>query len=107
MSTRAEQMKAKAARAAERKQQSAAEQPASAPTRTSAPAAPHAKPVRSTVDLMPDVHAQLANWRGQVAIEIGRSRVTTQDVLRALVDRLLTDEQLAQTITDELRNKER
>jgi hypothetical protein len=69
------------------------------------PAAPEVqtKPVRSTVDLSPARHAALKRWSGEIAVEIGRSRVTTQDVLRALVVRLLTDEVLARKIQDDLR----
>jgi hypothetical protein len=61
-----------------------------------------AKPVRATVDLSPGQHARLKAWCGQTAVEFGRARVTTQDVLRALVDRLLNDEALAAAIRDDL-----
>jgi hypothetical protein len=61
-----------------------------------------AKPVRATVDLSPGQHARLRAWCGQTAVEFGRARVTTQDVLRALVDRLLRDEVLAAAIRDDL-----
>lgn len=61
------------------------------------------KPVRSTVDLLPARHAQLKAWCGETAIMIGRSRVTTQNVMNALVARLLTDETLARKIRDDLR----
>jgi hypothetical protein len=61
-----------------------------------------AKPVRATVDLSPGQHAALRAWCGQTAVEFGRARVTTQDVLRALVDRLLSDEALAAAIRDDL-----
>lgn len=39
---------------------------------------------------------------GETAAEFGRARVTTQDVLRALVDRLLSDKALAAAIRDDL-----
>ena len=61
-----------------------------------------AKPVRATVDLSPGQHARLRAWCGETAVEFGRARVTTQDVLRALVDRLLIDEALAAAIRDDL-----
>lgn len=61
-----------------------------------------AKPVRATVDLSPSQHARLRAWCGETAVEFGRARVTTQDVLRALVDRLLGDEALAEAIRDDL-----
>lgn len=66
-------------------------------------AKPHVKPIRSTVDLPPTRHAALKAWCGETAVEIGRSRVTTQDVMRALVGRLLTDETLARKIREDLR----
>jgi hypothetical protein len=61
-----------------------------------------AKPVRSTVDLPSGQHARLKVWCGQTAVELGRARVTTQEVLRALVDRLLADEKLAEAIRGDL-----
>lgn len=61
-----------------------------------------AKPVRSTVDLPAGQHARLRAWCGETAVELGRARVTSQEVLRALVDLLLTDETLALAIRDEL-----
>jgi hypothetical protein len=51
---------------------------------------PNVKPVRSTVDLSPVRHRQLKAWCGETAEMIGKSRVTTQDVFRAFVDRLIT-----------------
>jgi hypothetical protein len=60
------------------------------------------KPVRSTVDLPADEHAMLKAWCGETAVELGRVRVTTQDVLRALVERLLTDEALARGIRHDI-----
>jgi hypothetical protein len=64
---------------------------------------PNVKPVRSTVDLSPVRHRQLKAWCGETAEMIGKSRVTTQDVFRAFVDRLITDESLARNIRDDLR----
>jgi hypothetical protein len=61
-----------------------------------------AKPVRCTVDLTPGQHARLRAWCGDSAVELGRARVTTQDVLRALVDLLLADELLTRAIREEL-----
>jgi hypothetical protein len=63
------------------------------------------KPVRSTVDLAPVRHAALKSWCGETAVEIGTARVTTQDVMRVLVARLLTDATLAQKIRDDLRKE--
>lgn len=60
-------------------------------------------PVRSTVDLPPVQHHKLKDWCSEAAIMIGKSRVTTQDVMRALVARLLEDETLAREIRSDLR----
>jgi hypothetical protein len=98
--TTADRIREKAARLQQRQTETAEDRPARpAPTA----AAVHTKPVRSTVDLPPVQHAALKSWCGETAVEIGRSRVTTQDVLRALVARLLTDETLARKIRHDIR----
>jgi hypothetical protein len=90
--SQADKLRAKAGRIAEER-----DLPARSPLRKLA-----AKPVRSTVDLAPGEHAGLKAWCGQTAVDLGRARVTTQEVLRALVGRLLTDEALAQAIRSDL-----
>lgn len=77
---------------------------ASVPERHLPSAAPVlAKPIRSTVDLPPARHRSLKAWSAETATEIGRARVTTQEVINALVHRMLTDETLARKIRDDLR----
>lgn len=56
------------------------------------------KTVRRTVDLSPTAHRGLDNWQRGTADRLGLARVTGQDVLAALVDRLLADSELANQI---------
>lgn len=60
------------------------------------------RPVRRSLDLSPTHHARLTEWCTEAAIELGAARITGQDVLRALVARLLTDETLARKIRADL-----
>jgi hypothetical protein len=56
------------------------------------------KTVRRTVDLSPTAHRGLDSWQSATADRLGLARVTGQDVLAALVDRLLADSELANQI---------
>lgn len=58
--------------------------------------------VRRTVDLSRQRHLALAQWCTETASELGCAKVTSQDVLSALVARLLTDETLARKIRADL-----
>ena len=70
---------------------------APAPTSTTAPAGQvNAKPVRSTVDLAPLQHNRLKAWCNEAAVQLGRTRVTTQDVMRTMVELLLDDKPLTE-----------
>ncbi|MDQ4103751.1 MAG: hypothetical protein M3186_08610 [Actinomycetota bacterium] len=60
------------------------------------------KPVRRSVDLSPTYHTELTQWCAETASLIGTARVTGQDVIRALVARLLMDETLARKIRADL-----
>lgn len=106
MSTAAEKIKANAERLRHKPQaQSAA--PASSHVDAPTPEAPspvrsqpivRQKTVRRTVDLSPAAHRGLDSWQRDTADRLGLARVTGQDVLAALVDRLLADSELADQI---------
>jgi len=59
---------------------------------------PRVRNVRHTVDLSPEEHRQFAAWLAEAAAELDLARVTGQDVLRALVVELLTNNVLADRI---------
>ena len=62
-----------------------------------------AKTYRQTVDLSGEHHAALTEWRTRMAVELGRSRLTTQDVLSALVAVLLDDADVTARVVDHIR----
>ncbi len=94
--SRADEIRAQAAHARARQSAEAAELPP--------PAAPviRQKPVRKTVDLPPERNTQLANWCTESAQQLGVARVTSQDVLAALVARLLADPALTRVLRTDL-----
>jgi hypothetical protein len=94
MSSRADDLRAKVARQHEI---SPAPEPDTAATRQ-----PRSKPVRRTVDLPAAHHTALNNWCTDAAEQLGQARVTGQEVLRALVARLLSDDDLANAIRHDL-----
>lgn len=61
------------------------------------PASPDAKR-RQTVDLTESDHIKFARWRMETAVALGRTRLTTQDTLAALVQVLLDDETVARRV---------
>lgn len=118
MTSKADQLRAKAARlaAAQAKTTDPEPAPTEAPERPpvkpvrvrdlpprDTPVAVRGKPIRSTVDLPPARHHALRAWCDETAVQLGKARVTTQDVMRTLVARVLTDETLARKIRDDLR----
>lgn len=93
--SRAEEIRAKAARLRERRAAPEEQPPATTPR-------VRAKAIRKTVDLPPQRYSDLTKWCAETAVELGVSRITGQDVLNALVAQLLTDETLAGRIRDKL-----
>ncbi|OBK51198.1 hypothetical protein [Mycobacterium kubicae] len=94
----AERLRQKPAAKAPAKEKAATEAPA--PARSSAGgSAVRQKNVRRTVDLTPAAHRALDGWQSTVADRLGLARVTGQEVLSALVDRLLSDDELAEHVT--------
>lgn len=81
-----------------RSETAAAAETAAAEKARTRPAADSDRKVRQTVDLTQDNHKALATWRLDTAVALGRTRLTTQDVLRAAVDVLLADEATARRV---------
>lgn len=87
---------------AKNKRVRAAQQQDNPPARTTSSV--RSTPVRATVDLPPATHAQLKRWLADAAVETGQASVSSQSVLRALIDRLLTDEGLTESIRQDISN---
>ncbi|MFC9356529.1 hypothetical protein ACFTZB_08095 [Rhodococcus sp. NPDC057014] len=66
--------------------------------------APRQKDIRKNVDLSPDQNDRLGDWQRAAARELGVARVTAQDVLVALVERLLADPDLSEQVKKDLHN---
>ena len=105
MTSQAEKLRQQAEKIRQRQAAAATETEPHVATPRRGAAAPLSRPVRRTVDLSPSHHAQLAEWCRETARQLGRARVTGQDVLRALVARVLTDETLARKIRADLRSE--
>ena len=54
--------------------------------------------VRWTVDLPHPRHLAFAAWPMETAVQLGRSRHTTQDALTAMVEIVLTDEVVSRRV---------
>jgi hypothetical protein len=70
--------------------------------RDNARAAGGRKPVRRAVSMSAADHGDLNWWCAAAAAELGMARVSGQEVLRALVVRLLTDPTLVRQIRSDL-----
>lgn len=64
--------------------------------------APLQRSIRKNVDLSPDQNDRLADWQRSAARELGVARVTAQEVLVALVEKMLSDPNLGQQIKQEI-----
>ena len=107
MTTAAEKIKANAERLRQKPPTSSAApaedvalsaEPAVAPLAIRSQPVVRQKTVRRTVDLSPTAHRGLDGWQRATADHLGLARVTGQDVLAALVDRLLADTELSAQI---------
>jgi hypothetical protein len=105
VSTKAQEIAAKAARLRAAQQQQATPAPdastevsSSVPTEVLRPVV-RVKPVRSTLDLPPVEHAELQRHALETAAALGLARVNGQEILRELVRAYLTDTELRAVIT--------
>jgi len=96
----ADRLRARADEIRDREQQPVAE-PAPAGERPP----PRTRPFRQTVDIPPAQHLALAQWRMETAVQLGRSRLTNQDVLSATISVLLEDESMARKVRIALESK--
>ena len=59
---------------------------------------PLQRSVRKNVDLSPDQNDRLGDWQRAAARDLGVARVTAQEILVVLVERLLADETLSNRV---------
>ena len=98
-----------AARAASLTKQSAGteEAPAPARTREKPAAAVRTDPIRITLDLAPQAHRQLKALCDEIAAELGRARVPSAEVFRALLSQVEVNPALLEAVKEEIRENSR
>ncbi|WP_157489871.1 DUF2274 domain-containing protein [Frigoribacterium sp. Leaf44] len=106
--TKAEELRARAARATQRAASTTPEQnqpgaPAAEATPAPRPNVIRAKPVRITADLSPQVYRGLIDYAAGLAEAQGRVRVAHVHVTRALVAELLENDELQGAIARRVR----
>lgn len=101
-----EGIKARAAEVRRRREQQTAAGPAeqAGATSSSTPGSVRTRRVRRTVDLTVNRHRELGRWCDEQADDLGLTRVTSQDVLSALVDELLENKTVQRAIHDRIRS---
>lgn len=65
------------------------------------------KDVRLSLDLKPALYEALGDWNRGAARALDRGRVTNAETLRALVRRLLADEELTAAVLADIREQQR
>jgi hypothetical protein len=68
------------------------------------PSTVRTKPVRTTVDMTPELHRRLKRWTNDAAEELEASDVRLADVVRVLVRRLTEDDDLSAAVIEDLRS---
>lgn len=61
------------------------------------------RPIRITIDLVPEQHRALARWTAQAAVDLDRARLPLAEVIRAAVRLLDDDQAVSDAVVQQLR----